>query len=109
MEFNSLQQYIQQVYGARVTDKFLQANAPALTFLKLVRALRGTEITTQGKSAEDLFIEADGALNVELAAHLFALADLHEIIEGLLRLEGQQTERVLRYPDDRGWADAVNS
>lgn len=113
MEFNNLREYIRQVYGIDVSEKFLQKNAPSLTYLKLVRVLNVCRISTAGMTAEDLFSEACRLERMngmtEMAFHQYALADLHEIIEGLLRQAGQLTNDRLDRLDSEAYADAVNS
>lgn len=113
MEFSNLQEYIEQVYKKRIDKRFLQKNAPSLTYLKLVRTLALCRISTVGMTAEDLFSEACREERMsgmtEAAFHQYALADLHEIIESLLRIAGHELNDRLDRLDSEAYADAVNS
>lgn len=113
MEFNNLKEYIEQVYKKRVDAKFLEKNAPSLTYLKLVRTLALCRISTVGMTAEDLFSEACRAERMngmtEQAFHQYALADLHEIVEGLLRQAGHELDDRFDRLDSEAYSDAINS
>lgn len=118
MEFNNLVDYIEQTYDVKLPTEFVKRNAPALTYLKLVRVLRFLRIHTTGLSAEAIFADAVREEASQCQSRIspttnprtqlmFELADLHEIIENLITLSGVK-ERTKSF-DSGMWADDINS
>lgn len=117
MQFDTLQDYIEQTYDVTLDQKFLAAEAPPLMYLKLVRFTERLGIHTRDMNATMLFANAvhserataqsvrHGEGN-QISYALFALADLHEIIEMLIRKSGVKK---LKGFDDGQYADSVNS
>jgi hypothetical protein len=113
MQFDNLYEYIDQTYDVQLDKAFLKKEAPSLTYLKLVRVLSVLKIDPTGQSAEALFADAVRQERSAFTPHqyslvqnLLTLADLHEIIETLIRKSGKKTNA----PFDNGqFADDINS
>lgn len=113
MQFDNLYEYIDQVYDVQLDKAFLKKEAPSLTYLKLVRILSHLRIDTTGSSAESLFADAlrwernaSSQQDNNRANAIFVLADLHEIIETLIRKSGKKTNAPF---DNAQFADDINS
>ncbi|MNL02623.1 hypothetical protein D3C87_1231360 [compost metagenome] len=109
MQFESLYEYIDQVYDVQLDKAFLQKEAPSLTYLKLVRILSRLRIDTTGQTAVQLFSEAmrwERLGDYNKAGAILVLADLHEIIETLIRKSGKKLHE--QFDDDK-FADDINS
>ncbi|QBJ02893.1 hypothetical protein MZD04_gp367 [Pseudomonas phage Psa21] len=94
LDFDNLKEYIEQVYRVRMDQSFLEKEAPALTYLKLVRVLSFLRIQPVGMTAEEIFADAvreernwggNSPSPETRTVLLYQLADLHEIIELLIR------------------------
>lgn len=115
MQFDNLYEYIDQVYDVQLDSKFLEKEAPGLTYVKLVRVLSMLKISTVNMNADQLFFEAvrvernmfrpdqQDLKRVEL---MYQIADLHEIIETLIRKSGKKTDAPF---DNSQFADDINS
>jgi hypothetical protein len=112
MQFNSLYEYIDQTYDVQLDKEFLKKEAPGLTYVKLVRVLSQLRISVVGMTADQLFFEAvryernligQEQKRLEL---MFQLADLHEIIETLIRKSGKKSNDQF---DDNLFAQDINS
>lgn len=112
MEFDSLHDYIRQIYGYTLDKEFVAVEAPSLTYLKLVRILSRTDVDTVDQSAVDLYKLAlynekfTDINRARLAAVYFQLADLHEIIETIITKSGVKKNESF---SDRQWGQDINS
>lgn len=117
MQFDNVQEYIEQVYDVKLPPKFIAAEAPPLLYLKLVRFISQLGINTHDLNATQLFANgvhseratAQGARHAEgnqISRAYFALADLHEVIEMMIRKSGVKK---LKGFDDNAWSDGINS
>ncbi|MCY1418490.1 hypothetical protein D9M71_340510 [compost metagenome] len=117
MQFESLYEYIDQVYDVQLDKEFLKKEAPSLTYVKLVRTLSFLRIDSTGLTAERLFFEATRSeratcqggnrpTNDPGTVLMYQLADLHEIIETLIRKSGKTKNAPF---DNSQFADDINS
>lgn len=117
MQFDSLYEYIDQTYDVQLDKEFLKKEAPGLTYVKLVRVLSLLRIDTTGLTADKVFFEAVRAersfsqgcnrpTNDPGTVLMFQLADLHEIIETLIRKSGKKTNAPF---DNSQFASDINS
>lgn len=117
MQFENAQEYIEQVYDVKLPQKFIAAEAPPLLYLKLVRLISMLGINTHDLSAGQLFangVHSERATQQasrfsegnEISRAYFALADLHEVIEMMIRKSGVKKTKGF---DDNAWSDGINS
>jgi len=117
MQFDNIQEYIDQVYGVELSTSFLNDNVHSLMYLKLVRLLSKLGIETSGMTAEALFAEAArverGAYDHEVTKLariqlMFQLADIHADIEMLIHKAGKAQAPSKGF-DNKEWANDINS
>lgn len=115
MQFDSLYEYIDQTYDVQLDKEFLKKEAPGLTYVKLVRVLSQLRISTIGMTADQLFFEAvrkersyfnPDRRDMKQLELMFQIADLHEIIETLIRKSGKKTNAPF---DNAQFANDINS
>jgi hypothetical protein len=117
MQFDNLYDYIDQTYDIQIDKDFLLREAPGLTYVKLVRVLSLLRIDSTGLTADKLFFEATRSersfsqgcnrpTNDPGTVLMFQLADLHEIIETLIRKSGKKLNDQF---DDDLFASDINS
>lgn len=115
MQFDNIQEYIDQVYGVELDTAFLNKNVHALTYLKVVRILSHIRIETTGLTAEAIFADAvrlervtgtDDVQGQKRLTLLFQLADIHAHLEMLIDQAGKRTSGGF---DAGVWANDINS
>lgn len=114
MDFTNLSEYILAAYGATIYQDVLEKEAPALLYLKLVRIHSRNNIQV-AQTATELYAQAiendryASTARREMSAAQFALADLHEIIEALIKKYGVKQHEKRPNFVERQFIDSVNS
>lgn len=114
MDFTNLSEYILAAYGATVYQDVLEKEAPALLYLKLVRIHSRNSIQV-AQTATELYAQAvnndryASTVRREMSAAQFALADLHEIIEVLIKKHEVKPHEKRPNFADRQFIHSVNS